>query len=732
MRRAAWPVCVATLLLTTAALVLGVRNGMGLIPQSHLLFVAAFAVVGGLIGARRPDNAIGLIMLTGALSFALLDGFGQYAIFARSTGAPLAEAAAWPQSWLWIPANLSLSSIPLFFPAGKLPSPRWRPPLGALGVFSVAVMALSALRPGPNDQAGLGTAVVNPLGVPALADLSRAVDPVMSVLSGLLFVTGAVELVRRSRHGGRRERDQVKWLVYAAGLAGLIVAARLVAGLTDEYPGAVWPMESTPWELAGTLAASLLPISVGVAVLQHGLLDIDLVINRTFVYLLLSGCVVGGYVVVVTYLGAIFRSEGALPVSIVAAGVIALVFAPLRDRVQRWINLVMYGRRDDPYAVLALLGKRLEETGEPSAVLSAVARSVAEALRLPHVAVEVADGPSHAHGVPAPDPVRLPLVYHNEPVGELVLSPRPGESGFGPRDQRVLADLARQTGVAVHSIRLSADLQRSRERLVIAREEERRRLRRDLHDGLGPTLAALTMRAEAVQDMVTDEAAKAMLEDIMADAQAAMDDVRTLVDGLRPPALDTLGLLGAIRSHVAGLPRSPEALLDVRVESDGELPALPAAVEVAAYRIAVEALANVRGHAGAAHATIRLSVAGARLRLEVTDDGREPYGTASEERGSGMDAQAMTGTDAGAVTGTGAQAVTGVGAGVGTASMRERAAELGGSCRIEPRAEGGTRVLAELPLGAIPEARPDRGDPGDPGADHATPGVNREKSEGER
>ncbi|WP_067178574.1 sensor histidine kinase [Microtetraspora niveoalba] len=679
MRRAAWPVCAVTLLLVTAALVLGVHNGMGPLSQSHLLFVAAYGVVGGLIGARRPGNTIGLVMAAGGLCFALLDAFGQYAIYARGAGAPLARAAAWPQTWLWVPANLTIAAIPLFFPAGRLPSPRWRPPLRALVVVALASMALSAVRPGPNDQAGLGTAVVNPLGVPALADLSRAVDPFMTVLCGVLFVAGAIDLLRRTRRAGRRERDQLKWLVYAAGLAGLIVVARLIAGLTDDVPGLVWPASSTIWELVGTLGAVLVPVSVGVAVLQHRLLDIDLVINRTFVYLLLSGCVVGGYVLTVAYLGAIFRSEGALPVSIVAAGVVALVFAPLRDRVQRSINLVMYGRRDDPYAALALLGRRLEETAEPSAVLAAVARSVAEALRLPHVAVEVAGGPSHAHGAPAPDPVRLPLVYHNEPVGELVLSPRPGESGFGARDRRVLADLARQTGVAVHSVRLSADLRRSRERLVIAREEERRRLRRDLHDGLGPTLAALTMRAEAVQDLVSDAAAKAMLEEIMGDAQAAMADVRTLVDGLRPPALDTLGLLGAIRSHVAGVPGSVGARLDVRVESAGELPALPAAVEVAAFRIAVEALANVRGHSGAAHARVRLSVAGGSLVLEVTDDGR-----------------AASAPEAGAPAGAG----VGVGAGVGTASMRERAAELGGSCVIEPRAEGGTRVRAELPLGA--------------------------------
>lgn len=694
MRRTAWAVCALTLLLVVAALVLGRRNEAGLLVQSHLLFVATCALVGGLITAARPGNAVGWLMAACGLSFALLDATGQYAL----TGLPLATPLAWPQTWLWVPANLAFAAVPAFFPSGRPPSPAWRAALRAVAGVAVVTAAVSALRPGPSHQISWDLPLDNPLAVPALAVVSPVVEPVTTGLMGALFLAGTAGLVRRARRGRDEERAQLKWLAYAAGLAGLVVAGRLAAGLGDGDPRSIWPDDSVFWELAGTAASCLLPAAAAVAVLRHGLFDIDLVINRTLVYVLLSACVFGGYLLVVTYLGAVFRAGNGLPVSAAAAGVVALVFAPLRERVQRAVNLVMYGRRDDPYAAVALLGRRLEEAGEPGAVLAAAARSVAEALRLPHVAVEVAGGPTHAYGRPSPGAVRLPLVHRGEPVGDLVLSPRPGESGFGARDRRVLTDLTRQTGIAVHAVRLSADLQRSRERLVAAREEERRRLRRDLHDGLGPTLAALTMRAEAVQDMVRDSVrdpdALAMLEEIMTDARTAMADVRTLVEGLRPPALDTLGLAGAIRSHAARLPG-----VEVGVEVAGELPPLPAAVEVAAYRITAEALANARRHAGAGHVRVRLAITGGPrggvLDVEVADDGGEPYARAG-------------------------------GTGVGTASMRERAAELGGTCVIEPRDTGGTRVLARLPLGdrpgdAVGDAAETYGDSGREAGDGSDP-----------
>jgi signal transduction histidine kinase len=660
----AWAWCALTLALSAAATALAVAAGMPLTTLAHLLFVVACAVAGGLIGAHRPGHMVGRLLALSAFCFALMEACGQYAILGlRAPGLPLATAAAWPQTWLWVPANMALTLIPAFFPSGRLATARLRPPIRAAVAVAALTAAVGALRPGVNQQVGLGAGPPNPLGVAALAGPAAVTEAVLTALLPAVFLLGAADLAVRARRSRGAERRQVAWLVYVIGIETVVIGARLAAGLTDDHPGSIWPpATSVPWELAGALGTTLIPAAICVAVLRHGLFDIDLVINRTLVYVALSACVTGGYIAVVGYLGALFPVWD-LPVNVLAAGLVALAFAPLRQRLQGWVNLLIHGERDDPYAALTRLGRRLESTADPDTALPGIARSIAEALRLPYAAVETAGGDRYAHGrAPAAEPVRLPLTHNGERVGSLAIAPRPGENGLGRRDRRVLEDLTRQVAVAVHAVRLSADLRRSRERLVMAREEERRRLRRDLHDGLGPTLAALSMRAEAAQDLVTDERARKLLAEIAGDAESALADVRTIVEGLRPPALDSLGLIGALRA-AAGQPGGPR----VDVHAPQDLPALPAATETAAYRIASEALANIRKHADASRATITVAIEGGTLTLEITDDGR---GIGPVRRH-----------------------------GVGLASMRERATELGGTCVVEDRPGGGTRVRVELPAG---------------------------------
>jgi signal transduction histidine kinase len=277
-----------------------------------------------------------------------------------------------------------------------------------------------------------------------------------------------------------------------------------------------------------------------------------------------------------------------------------------------------------------------------------------------------------SYGLPVDDPIRLPLIYQSETIGQLILAPRTSGESFTPAEQRLLEDLALQAGVAAHSVRLTddlrqlaADLQRSRERLVTAREEERRRLRRDLHDGLGPQLASLTLKLDAARNHLAHDptTASTLLVELKAHAQTAIADIRRLVYGLRPPALDELGLVGALREYAANHHTADG--MRVSVEAPDALPTLPAAVEVAAYRIALEALTNATRHARARECTVRITLDG-ELRLEVADDG---VGLPEAFH-----------------------------AGVGLASMRERATELGGSFVLDTGPMGGTRVLARLPL----------------------------------
>jgi signal transduction histidine kinase len=391
------------------------------------------------------------------------------------------------------------------------------------------------------------------------------------------------------------------------------------------------------------------------------------------------------YVLVVGYLGTLFQTSGNLLISLLATGLVAVLFQPLRERLQRAVNRLTYGDRDDPYAVISRLGRRLEATLAPDAILPTIVQSVAEALKLPYAAIalkqddemvlaaEVGVG-SWELGVGAaaaphpPTPIsQLPLLYQGEIVGQLILAPRPGESGFGAADRRLLEDLARQAGVAAHTVRLTADLQRSRERLVATREEERRRLRRDLHDGLGPALAAQTLKVGAARALYPRDPASAerLLGDLERDIAAALADIRRLVYNLRPPALDELGLCAAIREYAAQCHTNGAGAPRITVEAPEHLPDLPAALEVAAYRIAQEALANVLRHAGARACRVRLTL-GELLELEIADDG---VGLPDRRR-----------------------------PGVGLASMRERAEELGGTCSVEAADGGGTVVRARLPL----------------------------------
>jgi signal transduction histidine kinase len=264
----------------------------------------------------------------------------------------------------------------------------------------------------------------------------------------------------------------------------------------------------------------------------------------------------------------------------------------------------------------------------------------------------------------------VPLTFRGEVVGRLLAAPRSPHDPFRPADLRLLDDLGRQIGVAVHATRLAHDLQRSREGLVAMREEERRRIRRDLHDGLGPALAGVALGLDAVQRIAGPEAEAAaeLAGQLKVVVQQSLADVRRLVEDLRPPDLDQLGLVGALRHQAARVTeRDPGLAVEVEVDG-GDLPQLPAAVEVAAYRIATEALTNVGRHAAARSCRILLAMdPRAGLRVVVEDDG---VGLTHGRPG-----------------------------GVGLTAMRERATELGGSLRVCPRDQGGTEVTARLPVG---------------------------------
>ncbi|MDQ5853662.1 MAG: GAF domain-containing sensor histidine kinase [Chloroflexota bacterium] len=467
-----------------------------------------------------------------------------------------------------------------------------------------------------------------------------------------------------------------------------------------------------------TLSYTLIPASIGIAILRFRLWDIDLIINRTLVYGALTAGVVGLYVLVVGGASALLRTGDNVLVSLVATGLIAVLFQPLRERLQRGVNRLLYGERDDPYAVLARLGQHLEVSLAPEAVLSTIVDNVAQALKLPRVAIWLCDGDMlrlgalhggnlgttvlHDAGATETlvggarslqrsdfDPAGafhtalaghgtdlvLPLTHRGELVGALCLASwSPGDK-FSPADVRLLRDLASQCGAAAHAVQLTAtlranleELRRSRERLVVAQEEERRRIQRDLHDGLGPTLASMRFRLEACLALAEGASPSLIgmlerLDDLVGQATA---DIRRLVYDLRPPALDQLGLVPALQQHVERFSRETGIAVHFSVEPDL---AVPPSAEVSILRIVQEALVNVRKHAQASQVDVRLRREHGELVLEIGDDGV----------GFGADGTAP-------------------GGGTGLASMRERAELLGGTLSLARRAGGGAELIVRVPL----------------------------------
>ncbi len=488
-----------------------------------------------------------------------------------------------------------------------------------------------------------------------------ALEHSWTVPTVVLFVASLLALIANWRRiTDPVGRAKVRWVMFGFGVhVGLRLALWNMPELVIGHPLVVYDV----------LAPStlFLPAAIGIAILRYNLFDIDLIISRSLIWSVLTVLVIGAYAGIVSLIGETLHASGTFGPSLLATGVIAILFQPMHGWVQGAVNRAIYGDRYDPYTVVSRLGERLEKTVEPGTVLPTIAETVAQALKVPYVAIFLGDGknPSDriSYGTPIGDVTSLPLTFQSDRVGELQLSVRSRGESFSPADRRLIKDLLRQIGVAVHAVNLTEELKRSRERIVTAREEERRRLRRDLHDGVGPNLASIGLKLEAARNRLQadPETAEAILIELKGQTQQAIADVRRVAYDLRPPALDELGLASALREYTA---RMENENLRVDLSTSGALDHLPAAVEVAAYRIAVEGVANAQRHSGGSTCIVTLA-ADRDLLVRVSDNGH------------GMAPDAPVG--------------------VGLMSMRERASELGGSLDIGWTSAGLT-VTAHLPL----------------------------------
>jgi len=609
-------------------------------------------VVGWLVVRRRPGNAVGALLLAHGLAAALI------------MMSPDESSPSWPvldqlAQGVWVLLYLFIALIGYVFPDGHLPSRFWRRYVAVCLAGHVLFLVMAALDTESFREAHPGVE-------PPITGLSTGVPTwleVVVVVLGLgsvpaLLVGAVVCAARRLRRSAGEERRQMLWFTWAA----LSIPAGLAFCWLDYWlTGGAGILTTIGVLVSGTV----LPLTIGVAIFRSRLFDIELVLSRTVTYGVLTLLVVSTYAAVLVAGRALVGGEDGA--GLVAVGVVAVAILPVHARLRRWVERWVYGDRSDPAVALRRLSDRLAGTAGPEDVVRTVADTLAEALRVDRVTVEVDRAGTPGEGPALDQPERpgqlvVPLLHHDERLGRLVVDVPPGRP-FTPADVALLDDLARHAAVVVKAVYLDLDLSASRARLVTAREEERRRLRRDLHDGLGPALAAIVLKLDAVGRAAPE--ARELVAELRAEARSAIEDIRRLVDDLRPPALDEVGLVAAVRQRADSLSRAGEQPLVVEVEGPSSPPELAAAVEVAAYRIATEAVTNVVRHAGASRCVVTVSVNGV-LEVTVADNGRRPW-------------------DPGRV-------------GVGWSSMRDRAAELGGTCEISRRAEGGTVVRAVLPL----------------------------------
>jgi signal transduction histidine kinase len=668
----------ATVLSLTMALVgLGmvvasfIANGgtVNLAPHLYIHFFIAlvFSVFALVILNRHPQHTVGwLIMVVGctaSLQF-LINGYIALDEDVLIGNPDIAlNLAILLDNIVWWPIEvLPVTLILLYFPDGKLLAPPWRIVTVAT-VLGLLCGMLTGFHPGPT---ALGFAVHNPAGIKGS---ERVLDALLMVSPVLLSIGGfgsLASVVIRFRHSTGIERLQMKWLVCAALVTGIVLMPLNVIAFVSPDKRLFDPLLN----ILSPLLNFFVPVACGIAIVRYRLWDIDILINRTLVYASLTALIVIIYIVVVGGLSTVIQTHPLELSGLVAAGIIAVLFQPVRDRLQRGVNRMMYGERDDPAAVLTRLAHHLETADTPSAILPNLVQTIAHLLKIPYVAISppvAADQkePVAVWGKASDDVQTIPLTYQKEAIGRLIVAPRGPHERFNRYEQELLATIAALTATTVRAVQLSDDVRRSRQRIVSAREDERRRLRRDLHDGLGPQLASQMLELEAVAQLMSSNPAKAqsLLASLKTQAEEAILDLRGLVYGLRPPALDDLGLIGALRQSAS---RYESGALHFSCEAPETLPELPAAVETALYRIAQEAMTNVARHAQATLCTVRLCCTNAYAILEVRDNG------------CGLPPNYQSG--------------------VGLQAIRERTTELNGQYTLESLPDGGTLVRTRLPL----------------------------------
>ena len=636
-----------------------------------VLLTLAFALMGGLLAQRRPGNPIGWIFLVASFLSGVQVLAQQYTVFALAgDNVQGARIANWIDGMIWVPITGSVAIfVTLLFPTGRLPSRRWRWVLwtGAVGIllftgaFAVSTETELGLR---NPFFNLGQDMLGPLfGIGSSLYL-------VAVLAAL------ASLVVRFRRARGDERQQIRWFATAVVLVAFFI--------TLSFVGEFLLRELVVFKRAAAVGALLsfiaIPVATGVAVLKYRLYDIDIVINRAVVVAVLGAFITAVYVGIVVGVGTLLGRAGGIVLPGVAAAAVALAFQPARRWAQHVANRLVYGERATPFEVLTAFSERVAGAYGAEDVLPRMARILGEGTGAARAEVWLRAGDTLRRTASWPDgtsattvPLRdgelpeLPEVERAVPVrdrgkllGALTLTKGRGES-VTPAEDRLLANLASQVGLVLRNVQLVEDLRASRQRIVAAQDEERRRLERDIHDGAQQQLVALAVKLNLVETLSgkNPEKAREMAAQVKTELQQALDDLRDLARGIYPPLLADKGLAAALESQARKAP------VPVTVEPDG-IGRYPQEAEAAAYFCVLEALQNVAKYAHASSVIVRLGQDDGNLLFTVTDDGRG-FDPGTTPPGSGLQ------------------------------NMRDRLEALGGAVEVESAPGGGTTISGRIP-----------------------------------
>jgi len=671
-RRLAWGIWVLSMTTHLATFVHGALRTEGwlsgrtnmLTTVAESVFIVAFATVGALVASRRPENPIGWLMIATSLCFVVPSAVGEL-------GASAQGISDWLGSWIWaIGLALALTFTLLLFPDGHLPSRRWRPVAWLAAVSITVFLVGSVLVPGGIP----GTPSVNPFGLGG--ELGHAVFGGMRAIGLFLFLAAVplalVSLVFRYRGADRSQREQLRWLMFAVVPIGLGLLSSVFIGAIVHDHEAATNIENA----LSSLSASAVPIAIGIAILRYRLYDIDVVLNKTVVYGGLAAFITVVYVAIVVGVGSLVGRGGDpnVALSILATAVVAVAFQPVRERVQRLANHLVYGKRATPYQVLSAFSDRLGGTYGTEDLLPRMARILADGTGAARTDVWLADGaelrteatwPPDAPGLPVvhADPFPegfIPIRHQGTLLGALSVDKRAGDSPSAT-EQKLVEDLAAQAGLVLRNVRLIEELRASRQRLVAAQDEERRKIERNLHDGAQQQLVALTVQLKLAQQLVGKDPEKErnLLATLGSQAAAAVEDLRDLARGIYPPLLADKGLVVALEGQAR------KAVVPTSVEADG-VGRYDQAVEAAVYFCSLEALNNVAKYAEATRAKIELSAPNATLVFRVTDDGKG-FNVADHSGGTGLQ------------------------------GMRDRLDAIGGTLAVTSSPGAGTTIEGQIP-----------------------------------